>query len=206
RNVNLEQKSTKRKQKKHQLRRKYKRYAAALAGAAIMTGAMLPGMPAAIASAAARPSTQPSSTVNYDKPTQNPLANRVIAERGRPDRNELSRQGWHEHRYSWPGANENQALYKDGKIYYRSDSNRYYTDNDHYLSNYAYSVGNPTDVVILNAATYGFNRYQDSFTLLTLTNNRAVVEVRKQATGKLFNVILERGGDFGWRIVRVQSL
>jgi hypothetical protein len=203
----LERKSAKRKQLSHHLRRKYKRYAAALAGAAIMTGAALPGIP--VAFAAESPSVPSSSATNYtaqlDKDTQTSVK-KVYAERNRhEDRSRYEdrsrsydrgydRGGWHQHQHSWPSSDENQAWYQDGRIYYRSDSN-------HYRSDYAYSVSNPIDVVKNAASLYGFNRYTDSFTLLTRTSNRAVVEVIKKDTGKIFNMVLERSGNNDWRVV-----
>ncbi|HWR45128.1 hypothetical protein [Sporomusa sp.] len=197
----MERKSAKRKQLSLHLRRKYKRYAAALAGAAIMTGAVLPGIPVAKAFAAESPSVPPSPAINYmtqlDKNTQKPVK-KVVAEKNRnDDRNGPPGRGWHEHLNSWPGADENQAWYQDGRIYYRSDYDR---------TDYAYNLSNPIDVVKDTAALYGFNRYMDSFTLLSRTSNKAVVEVIKHDTGKLFNVFLERTGDHDWTIVRTQAL
>lgn len=194
----MERKSAKRKQLSHHFRRKYKRYAAALAGAAIMTGAALPGIPVAQAFAAESPSASPAPAATYstqDKDTKTTVK-KVYAERYRDrDRNGPPGRGWHEHNHSWPSSDENQAWYQDGRIYYRSDSN-------HYRSNYAYtSASNPVTVIKEAASLYGFNRYTDSFTLLSRTSNRAIVEVIKNDTGKIFNMVLERNNNGDWRIV-----
>lgn len=171
-----------------QLHGKYKRYAAAVAGAAIMTGAALPGIPAAKVLAADSPSADPSLTVKYttgvDKDTRS----------GPPGR------GWHQHENSWPGADENQAwVDADGHIYYRSDNNHRRIGYGHYLRN-------PVNYVKDQAETYGFDPYLDSFRLLTLSSERALVEVTKNDTGRLFNVLLERSGENDWTIVQTRAL
>lgn len=196
----MERKAAKRKQLSHHFRRKYKRYAAALAGAAIMTGAAaLPGIPVAQAFAAESPSSAPAATYSTQDKNVKTTVKKVYAEKNRhKDRNGPPGRGWHEHRHSWPGPNENQAWYQDGKIYYRGDSRN---SASYYRSDYAYAVSNPVDVVKSAATRYGFNRYTDSFTLLSRTSNRAIVEVIKSDTGQIFNMVLERTNNNDWRIV-----
>lgn len=186
--------------KRKQLRRKYKRHAAALMGAAIMTGAAL-GIPVTKAMAAESPTTHP--------PIKTEQALKVTKEDLRPPG-----KGWHQHKYSWPSADENQGWYEDGKIYYRSDSDRHdryrhdrYDRHRHdYLHEYGYRFNNPVNYVKYNAAAYGFDSSRDTFTLLTANSKRALVEVRKNDTGKLFNVLLERTADRDWNIVSVRAL
>ncbi|QDR82505.1 hypothetical protein [Sporomusa termitida] len=207
----MERKSAKRKQLSNQFRRKYKRYAAALAGAAILSGAALPGIPAAQAFAAESPSDSrvPAATYSTKDKNTKTTVKKVYGESNRhKDRNGPPGRGWHEHNHSWPGSNENQAWYQDGKIYYRgdsnyyrSDSNRYRNNANYYRSNYAYAISNPVDVVKSAAARYGFNRTTDSFTLLSRTSSRAIVEVIKSDTGQIFNMVLERTSNNDWRIV-----
>jgi len=187
--IELERKPSKHKKFHHHLRHlhgKYKRYAAAIAGAAIMTGAACPGIPAAKVLAAETPSTETSISVkNITDVDKN--------KNGPPGR------GWHEHKDSWPSADENQAwVDADGHIYYRSDNIRR-AKNIHYLQN-------PINFVKENAETYGFDPYLDSFRLLTLSNNKALVEVTKNYTGRLFNVLLERSGEHEWNIVETRAL
>lgn len=185
--------------KRKQLRRKYKRHAAALMGAAIMTGAVLSGLPVTKAMAAESTSIRP--------PIKTEQTVKVTKEDSRPPG-----QGWHQHKYSWPSADENQAWYEDGKIYYRSDSDRYnrhdrYDRHRHsYLHEHGYRFNNPVNYVKYNAAIYGFDSTNDSFRLLTANSKRALVEVRKHDTGKLFNVLLERTDDRDWNIVNVRAL
>lgn len=191
----MERKSARRKH----LRRKYKRYAAAVAGAAIMTGAVLPGIPAAKALAAERPANLPpigiEQTTLTDKDVQTPVK-QVVAEK---TRNKPPGRGWHEHKYGWPSSDENQVWYEDGRIYYRSD-------HDRYRDNYVYYRSSLVDLVKNYATLYGFDPSLDSFTLLTSTSHKALVEVRKHDTGKLFNVLLERTYDGGWKIAEVRAL
>lgn len=163
----MERKTAKRKL----LRRKYKRYVAAVAGAAVMAGAVLPGIPVAKAAASARPTPPPMRVTQGD----------------------LYRDGWHEHKNSWPSPDENQAWYQDGHIYYRSDN---YKDRDIYVG----ELGSPVDVVKDFAGRYGFNRYTDTFNLLYLSSNKAYVQAVKSDTGKQLTVGLVRTADGDWSI------
>lgn len=173
--------------KRKQLRRKFKRRAAALAGVAIMTGAALSGIPVTKVMAAEAPLYQPPTkteqTVQVTKNTRPPG------------------KGWHQHNNSWPGANENQAWYQDGKIYYRSDNQR-----DNLRTEYVYQSSSPVNYVKASASLYGFNASSDQFRLLTISSQKALVEVRKSDTGKLYNVTLERTYDNGWSIVDIRAL
>lgn len=172
--------------KRKQLRLKFKRRAAALMGTAIMTGAVLSGIPVTKALAAeVAPSHQ--GNVSHIQVAKDPLP---------PGR------GWHEHNHSWPTSDENQAWYQDGKIYYRSDNNH----KHRYLGDYAYHINSPVYHVKANAASLGFDPDRDSFSLLTANSRRAIVEVRKNDTNKLYNVLLERSNDGDWIIVDVRPL
>ncbi len=197
--------------KRRQLRLKFKRRTAALMGAAIMTGAVLSGMPATKALAA--------ETTADVYPLKAAIAQHVSDDSRPPGRD------WHQHKYSWPSSDENQAWYQDGKIYYRSDNNNhrhhwrnvdkshaylrdgklYYDSDNGYTGAYAAYVNSPVDYVKDSAAQYGFDANRDSFALLTASSQRAVVEVRRNDTGKLYNVILERASDRDWTIVDVRA-
>jgi hypothetical protein len=183
----MERKSVRRKL----LRRKYKRYAAAVAGAAILTGAVLPGIPVAKASAAERPYSPSTKTVQATSVDKNHQKSR--------------HSGWHEHKNSWPSSDENQAWYEDGKIYYRSDRYRDYNrDRDYYHWGYVNYLSSPVEFAKNYAATYGFDRNLDTFSLLSQSNNKAYVEVVKHDTGQLGLMVLERDRDHDWRIVAVR--
>jgi hypothetical protein len=185
------------------LRGKYKRYAAAVAGAAIMAGVALPGIPAAKVLAAENPSAEPTITMNQttqvDKDTKNPIKKVLTEKTLREDRNSPPGRDWHEHKNSWPSSDENQAWYENGRIYYRSDNNQYRADYVSYLNS-------PVDFVKASSEIYGFNPYLDSFNILTLSSDKALVEVTRHDTGRLFDVLLTRDGDHDWRIVEVRAL
>lgn len=186
--------------KRKMLRRKYKHYAAALAGAAIMTGVALPGIPVAKAFAAENPTTPPTTTEQTTLVTNNDQ--RVVtADRDYPLRLRDD-YGWHKHNRSWPDSDDNQALYKDGQIYYRNDNNRY-NDWDDYASYYNNSAVSVTKSL---ASDYGFDQYQDSFRLLFQSNNQATVQVIKNETGQRFKVDLERDGNGDWTIVAIRGI
>lgn len=184
--------------KRKQLRRKFKRRAAALAGAAILTGSLLSGMPVTKVMAAEAPSYQPPTKTEQtvqvkkdDRPSE-----KDWRKNARPPG-----RGWYQHNNSWPGSNENQAWYQDGKIYYRSDNKR-----DNYRTEYVYQSSNPVNYVKASASLYGFNASFDQFRLLTISGQKALVEIRKYDTGKLYNVLLERTYDNGWNIVDIRAL
>jgi hypothetical protein len=173
--------------KRKLLRHKYKHRVAALMGAAIMTGAVLSGIPATKALAAEKPANP------------NPLKTEQalqVKDTSRP-----TGSGWHRHDHSWPSPDENQAWYQDGKIYYRSDNHR-----SRWYDEYAYTDSSPVDYVKARAGNYGFDAVRDSFSLLTITHRRALVEVRDYDTGKLYNVLLERNYGQDWTIVSVRNI
>lgn len=133
--------------KRKMLRRKYKNYTAALAGAALLTGAGA-AIPATTFAAenpvnvqqqrvAAHYDTRVNDKSHYDTrfdnkskydtrySSRNNNARYVIRYSNgarfdtRFDTRHDYRNGWHRHDHSWPSSDENQALYKDGHIYYR---------------------------------------------------------------------------------------
>lgn len=173
--------------KRRQLRHKLKGRAAALAGAAIMTGAAISGIPISKAAAAEAPLHAPpqqmQQTVEKKKDTLPP---------GR---------GWHQHKYSWPSPHDNQAWYQDGKIYYRSNI----ADHKNWR-HHAHLGANPIDYVKDSASFYGFNPSVDAFSIIEFSRGRSVVEVRQQDTGKRYHVFLERTSDRAWEIVKVSAL
>jgi len=178
----MEKKSAKRK-----LRRKYKRYAAAVASAAIITGAALPGISAPKALAAEKSPTSPpirtEQTTTVNKDVQRPVR---------------LRNGWHEHKNSWPSPDENQGWYENGRIYYRNGEDNY--EEVHYYGS------NLVEFVKDHAFIYGFDRYLDSFTLLSRSRTSATIQIKKHDTGQRFIVELERNIDRNWEIVAVRAI
>lgn len=166
--------------KRKQLRRKLRRRAAALVGTAIMTGAVLAGVPV-------------SKTFASEAPLS-PQTAKIAQEQAAKDQS-MAREGWHEHKHSWPGSDENEAWYKDGKLYYRSGQD----NEDTYFNEYAYYDQSPVSYVQDHAGDYGFNTAKDTFSLVTVNRHRALVQVIKADTGRQYRVIL-RWGDDGWTI------
>ena len=168
--------------KQKNLRRKYKHYVAALVGTAIMTGAALPGIP--IFSQAFASEKKPSPPIEKKQETP------------------LKKDGWHEHKDSWPSSGDNQAWYENGHIYYLNDrhqDNRY--QHDHFFQ----EVSNPVNLVKTYAAQYGFDSERDSFTLIHQGHRKATVQVIKTSTGQRFKIDLERNrGD--WQITVIRGI
>ncbi len=119
---------------------------------------------------------------------------------GKYDTRYNNRNGWHQHKNSWPSSNDNRALYKDGRIYYSNDSNRY---NDYY--DYGYYQTSPITVAKDYASRYGFNANRDSFSLISQSGNRATVQVVKQDTNQRFRMDLVRSQDGDWNITGVRG-
>jgi hypothetical protein len=206
----MERKLTKRK-----IRPKFKRYAAAVAGAAILAGAGagLPGVPVARAMAADHSLTAvQTSDGSYtteksnssDKSERHRYDDRdQHSDRDRHgDRDQYNDRGWHEHNNSWPSSGDNRGWYENGRIHYLNDnsSNDYSSyGNVHYLSN-------PVDFVKHYAAQYNFDRYRDSFTILSQSSTTATVQVRKQDTGQQFRVDLESNNNGNWIVVAVRGI
>lgn len=158
------------------LRRKYKRYAAAALGAAIMTGAALPGIPAVTKAFAAE---GPASPPAINEQTKMP-----------------NRWGWHEHKYDWPSSEDNQAWVEDGRVYYRHDKHR---------DDYSQYFGSPIDFLKDAAEQYGFNPYRDSFTMIHQSRHRATIQIINNETGQRFKVDLERS-DGDWHVTVIRGI
>ncbi|MBP2628869.1 MAG: hypothetical protein H6Q68_3580 [Firmicutes bacterium] len=183
--------------KSKNLRHKYKRYAAVLAGAAIMAGTSLPGIPATKVAASEVPDTSPPitteqvTTVNNDQPN---FVKQFIANKTNPIKR-LNR-GWHEHIGGWPSSEDNQGWVENGHIYYRHDK-------DH-SDEYNNALSSPVEFVKEYASLYGFDPDNDIFTLLSESNGEATVQVVKSDTGQRFKVDLENHLD--WRIVAIRGI
>lgn len=182
-------------------RHQYKRYAAVLAGAAIMAGTTLPGMPIAKVSASEAPATSPPITTEQSAMANNDpqtLVKRFIANKTDTMKNLETKltNGWHEHIDTWPGSGETQARYENGRIYYRNVKDR----SDEYNN----TLSNPVVFVKEYASLYGFDPDNDIFTLLSQSNNEATVQVVKGDSGQRFKIDLENRQ--GWRIVVVRGI
>lgn len=181
--------------------RKYKHYAAAVAGAAVLTGAAMPGIPLAKAAASEKypdsPKAQTEQNTDFYKDYVKEKDKDKKERRDRYRDRDNRRDGWHEHRHSWPGSDENQAWVEDGRIYYRSDNYDY--------DRYSETVSSPIELVKDYAAQYGFDRYRDEFRLLNFSRTTAIVQVTKYNTGQRFLVYLDRDPGYDWNITSVRA-
>jgi len=182
------------------LHHKYKRYAAALAGAAIMAGTTL-GIPVSKAAAAEAPVTSPPSTIEQStmaNKDHQPPAKQIIANKTDPIKRLKNRldNGWHEHLNEWPSPGDNQAWYEDGRIYYLNAKDP--------SAEYNNTLSTPVQLVKEYASLYGFDPNNDVFTLLSQSNREATVQIVKHDTGQRFTVDLENRQD--WRIVAIRGV
>ncbi len=130
-------------------KRRYKRLVAALAGAVVVSSAMLPGLPFSkvqaadnMAVSAPSPDTSTSPTSENEQNTNQPVtdaAKETARTHNRDKVNEAISRG-HDH---------------DG-----------------------IDFGNPVRVVKANASTFGFDAYHDNFTLLSIASGKAIVQVK----------------------------
>lgn len=192
--------------KSKNLRHKYKRYAAVLAGAAIMAGTALPGIPTTTVEAAETPVTSPPITTEQVTPVDNDQQQAVkkfIANKTdsiKKLKHKFNR-GWHEHVDGWPSSGDNQGWVENGRIYYYNDNDR----SDEYNN----TLSSPVEFVREYASLYGFDPDNDVFTLLSKSHGEATVQVIKHDTGQRFKVDLENRHDWriqDWRIVAIRGI
>jgi len=167
------------------LRRKYRHYAAAMAGAAIMTGAVLPGIPIVKAADVERPLPPParhSQTTLVDKDSHKTPT--TIERHDRQNRNRINVHDWQNDRgrkivHNWGQYQNNNRL--------------------------GYQSTSPIEAVRQVASDYGFDSYHDSFTLLNIANGSATVEAIKHATGQRYLIQLTQDFYGAWTISSVNE-
>jgi len=164
------------------LRRKYRKLAAAMAGVAVLSGAMVPGIPVTQVLAAPRgdhPTTEAVRT--HDRQHQENRQHQEKREQGREQARGHERDRGHERGRGWGrGWGYDQAW-----MYDRGWEER-----------------GPVQVVVDNAYSLGFDAANDSFTLLSIAGGAAVVQVGHD--GQTFNVDLTWDGD-SWDIAGVRA-
>lgn len=180
------------------LRRKYKHYAAAVAGAAILSGAALPGIPTAKVLAAENPPPSPPAKIAQLKvPKDAQKAPQQQPTPGKTSKKRRNKPGTHH--------DHKQAGYK---VYHRNHNRDY--DRDYYVYRgdgvTVRYLGSPVDVIKENASVYGFDPDRDTFTFLSLSAREASVQVTKHTTGERFRVELARSYNRDWRIVGVYKM
>ncbi|MDD4600105.1 hypothetical protein SDC9_20927 [bioreactor metagenome] len=186
-------------------RKKYKRIVAAVAGAAVISSAMLPGLPLAKVQAQETQKTdQPANSKTEDLKTgQSPLnaARQYAKDHGYDtSRSNLSLQ--------WSSNTDASVLLRqdDGntkRIKLLKDHDKWQVKSLDKVDKTAHNLRDPVDVVKDNAASFGFDARTDRFTLLSLAGPKAIVQVRHN--GQTFKVDLIKKGA-GWDITTIRGI
>ncbi|HWR07034.1 hypothetical protein [Sporomusa sp.] len=220
-------------------KRKYKRLVAALAGAAVVTSALLPGLPIAKVHAAentvtASPAptteaTPPSTDTrnNTGEPTKERTTdNDTQRDKERPKDNQnvagspvaavkaaAAAYGFdaRRDRFSLQSSSANTAVVLVRKDNGKTFNVRLTKDHDKWKivsvkevsSGGVIRGGDPVDVVRDNAGRFGFDAYHDTFTLLSVTSGKAIVQVK--TSGQTFKVDLEKNGS-KWVITTIRGI
>jgi hypothetical protein len=202
--------------KRKMLRRKYKHFAAALAGVAIMAGTSLHGIPLAKAAAAANPSpsspvtTQQTTSTNKDvtKPLEadttatNPSATPDKSDHSdkntaaAPDqRNQNKDDHYNRERYKherW--ADRGQTL--DQRIaWYNDSSDKIQIYND---------TASAVDIVMASADGLGFDVNNDTFNLISQSGSQSIVRVVHNGTN--YDITVDHLSNGNWLVSLVNQI
>ena len=204
--------------KRKMLRRKYKHYVAALAGAAIMAGVSLHGIPLSKVSAAENTATSsPSPVILGQGPiiNQDPQASVVqidpVADRQVKDK-EKDKDGRQE---QWNKRDHRNHRDHHHNRYHHRDRDRFerWSAFIHRMERYNERLdkiqitGNlmsPVEVVRSAAAEIGFDINRDTFTLLSQSGTQSIVTVIHN--GNSYNVTVDQLADGNWRVSVVKPL
>lgn len=199
----------KNKSAKHKMhRRHYKRFAAALAGAAIVAGTALPGIPLAKAAAAEKPFTPPpvvaEQTALRDKNAENPVTEPAVNqdqqardtdtrhdERDGRDRQDIREHHRYEHE-RWFNRHHPFPM----RIAWYNDS----VDKIQIYNNTA----SPVEIVKAAAPTLGFDAVNDTFTLINQDASQFVVRVTHN--GNSYDITIEALGNGNWLISLINQV
>ncbi|MBU2703199.1 hypothetical protein Ga0466249_004335 [Sporomusaceae bacterium BoRhaA] len=212
--------------KRLKLRHKYKHYAAALAGAAIMAGTSLHGIPFTKASAAAEnPSASPTVTAGQttliDKDAKKLLDETDISATdssenrdsdnnkvATPDQRDKNKDDQHADRDR--GDKQDQ---RDGYDHSRYEHERWadrgrafdqritwYNDSSNKIQIYN-DTANPVDIVKAAAIDLGFDVNNDSFTLISQNGSQSIVNVVHN--GNNYNVTVDQLANGNWTVSSV---
>ncbi|SMC35325.1 hypothetical protein [Sporomusa malonica] len=225
-------------------KRRYKHLVAALAGAAVVTSALLPGLPiskvhaaentvvaspAPITEAASPDQTTPTNVPAAETTKDRTPDRNTDEDKNRPNENQTvssspvaavkaaaAAYGFDRHdSFSLQWQSSTEAV-----VSVRTDNGKTFRvrltkDNDSWKIDSVKEIitggdsggvihgGDPVDVVRDNAGTFGFDAYNDTFTLLSVTGGKAIVEVK--TSGQKFKVDLERSGG-KWVITTIRGI
>jgi hypothetical protein len=191
------------------LRRKYKRYAAALAGVTIMAGASLHGIPSV--SAAENPSTSPNVTteqttqinkdankqlVKNDAAATDPLANQDQRDTDKAKRHDVRDQGdKRDERYAHEKWSDRGETFAHRMQWYNDSLNKIQIFNNN---------ANAVDIVKAAATDLGFDVNNDSFTLMSQSGSQSVVSVVHN--GNNYNVTVDQLANGNWLVSSVNQI
>lgn len=198
------------KHRKKAAKRAYKRLAAVLAGAAVISSTMLPGIPLARVQAAVDSSnvnSAPAAKDDSSKPVKgdSPL---------KAARQQASKYGFDSSRdrFSLQSRTKTAATVlihtTNGKVYkmelMKTRNDNWRVTGVHQTGRESDStVGSPVQKVIDNARRFGFNPASDKFSLLSLSGAKATVQVR--TGGQTFNVDLVKRAN-SWEITTIRGI
>ncbi|MEN6567999.1 MAG: hypothetical protein ABFC57_17075 [Veillonellales bacterium] len=220
--------------KQMMLRRKYKRYAAALAGAAIMAGTTLHGIPVAKAAATETPAPSPSvagdPTAPIDKDIKKPIAepdttvtdpaaatdqedssdnNKVPA----PDQRD-NRDGWQNDQSRWDKGDRDHGRHHYDHERYKherwADQGYSFAQRIEWYNDSQnkiqvyYADANSVDIVIAAADILGFDPNEDTFSLLSQMGSQSIVRVVHN--GNNYDVTVQNLLDGNWLISYVKLI
>ena len=160
-------------------KRKYKRLLAALTGAAIVSSALLPGLP--LTKAYAAENTQVAAPAPIIEASKAPAPAKEQPNKEQPNKER-------------PNKEQPDKQQPNNK----GDKDRDRPTEQHKGSS------SPVAVVKAAAATYGFDARRDNFTLQSSTSTEAVVLVNT-TSGKTFKVLLNKTRD-QWKITSVKTI
>lgn len=218
------------KRRRRSFRRRYKGLVAAMAGAAVLSSSLLPGIPATLAHAAVIPNatsgeaaTQSEKTtpeaaqpsVTKDKETKPPRENPAASSPLDAARAYAKEHGFDtkRDRFSLQSRGDREAIVlirtQDGSQYKMSlelgRDNKWTVKSVREVDRDTSPTTNndPVRVVKEQAANFGFNARSDSFSLLSMENSKAIVQVR--SSGQTFKVdLVRRSGR--WEITTIRGI
>jgi hypothetical protein len=196
-------------------RRRYKRLMAALAGAAVVTSAMLPGIPIARVHAAENTAVTAPATVAEvpaAAPATEPTAVETpsVAQVAEPAAKSPAETPAAEPAATAQPATEQTGDQKQSGQEERTQENRNQENRnqdrqqDRHNDEQNNAAGSPVAAVKAAAAVYGFDARNDKFSLQSQNSNEAVVLVRTDS-GKTFKVHLSQNHG-NWRVDSVKEV
>lgn len=198
--------------KRKKIHRRYKHYAAALAGAAIMAGTTLHGLPIAKAAVAEKPSTVPPITTsqttlinkNLKKPIVEPdtTVTDPVAAPDQNDKNKDARERrdkwddrYHHERYEHERWANRDHSFVQRMAWYNDSLNKIqiYIDN-----------ANPINIVMTAAEVLGFDANTDTFSLISQSGSQSIVRVVHN--GNYYDITVDHLSNGNWLISFVNQI